>query len=147
MRSILTKEELIAETNANLPPCTVTLGNARIIDVDFEAEKVTIEFTNTDEHTHSGHIVQGGFVAGMIDNAMSMAVIMILKREYTPATLELKVSYYKSASQGINRAVGWIVKRGRSVAFLEGELYNEAGELLAKATSTARLLPMPGGKM
>ncbi|MBL4658999.1 MAG: DNA mismatch repair protein MutS, partial [Alcanivoracaceae bacterium] len=43
---------------------------------------------------------QGGFVAGMIDNAMSMAVIMILKREYTPATSTRKNLEIETNSNG-----------------------------------------------
>ena len=134
------EQEILAQMNANLPPCVATLGNGKVIRADLEKKLVEVEFTNGDEHCHSGNIIQGGFIAGMIDNAMSVAVITEGKHLISPATLELKVTYLKSGSQGINRATGWIIKMGRSVAFLEGELHNEAGELLAKASSTARLI-------
>ena len=38
-------------------------------------------------------------------------------------------------------AEGWIERRGRSTCFLEGRLLNAAGDVLAKASSTARLMP------
>ena len=133
-------EEVIAQINANQPPCIDTLGKGQVIDVDFAEHSVTVAFTNGDEHCHSGSIVQGGFVAGMLDNAMAVAVIISGEELYSPATLELKVTYFKPASQGVNIAKGWIVRMGKSIAFLEAELHNSDGELLAKASSTARLI-------
>jgi len=137
----VTNDEMMTQINENRPPCAVTLGGATLVKIDREAQKVEIEFTNTDEHCHSGSIVQGGFIAGMLDNAMSVAVIIATGRELNPASLEIKVTFLKSVSQGKNRATGWITRMGRSIAFLEGELHNEQGELLAKASSTAMLVP------
>jgi acyl-coenzyme A thioesterase PaaI-like protein len=38
---------------------------------------------------------------------------------------------------------GRVVHRGGSIAFLEGTLSNDAGEMVATATSTARIVRMP----
>jgi len=38
-----------------------------------------------------------------------------------------------------------VIRRGRKVIFLEGELFDEAGKLLARATSTAIPTPRPTG--
>ena len=103
-----------------------------------------MDFVSTEAHCHSGFVVQGGFVAGMLDSAMSMAVLAHTDCELSPASLELKVSYLKTTTKGINRAVGWVVQAGKTIAFVEGELYNEAGELLARASSSARLVPNQG---
>ena len=132
--------EIMKQVNANQPPCVDTLGKGRMIDLDTSEQSVTMEFTSADEHCHSGNIVQGGFVAGMLDNAMSVAVLLAGEQLFSPATLELKVTYLKPASQGINIAKGWIVRMGKSIVFLEAELHNGQGELIAKASSTARLL-------
>jgi uncharacterized protein (TIGR00369 family) len=40
-------------------------------------------------------------------------------------------------------AKGRVVKVGRRVAFLEGELFDKEGKLLARATSTAMPTPVP----
>lgn len=65
------------------------------------------------------------------------------KTDFTlaPASLELKVSYLKGTTIGRNTAIGWVMQSGKTVAFVEGELYNAEGLLLAKASSTARLVP------
>jgi uncharacterized protein (TIGR00369 family) len=55
-------------------------------------------------------------------------------------TLELKVSFLRPALPGRITGTGRVVHRGGSIAFLEGELRDEAGELLATATATARII-------
>lgn len=139
----MTEAQLVAQFDQHTQPCTVSLGNGKVVGVDREDSKVTMEFQSTAEHCHSGTVVQGGFVAGMLDSAMSMAVIAHTDFDKSPATLELKVSYLSSTSPGLNTAIGWVVKAGKTIAFVEGELYSESGELVAKASSSARLVPRP----
>lgn len=59
--------------------------------------------------------------------------------EFAP-TLELKVSFLRPAAPGRITGTGRVVHRGGSIAFLAGELRNEAGEVLATATATARVI-------
>jgi uncharacterized protein (TIGR00369 family) len=56
-------------------------------------------------------------------------------------TLEMKTSFLRPALPGRLRAVGRVVKWGKTIAFTEGELFDDQGRLLAKATGTA--LPTP----
>lgn len=137
----MTREQILDRFAQSVQPCTVSLGGAGVADYDPSTGRVTIEFESTVEHCHSGHIVQGGFVAGMLDSAMSMAVMAQSDFTRAPATLELKVTYLKGTTLGRNTAVGWAVQTGKTVVFVEGELYNAAGELLAKASSSARMVP------
>jgi len=118
------------------------LGDGQMLEYFPEQKKAIMEFTVKPEFCHSGNIAQGGFVTGWIDAAMSHAVILATERRFWPATLELKVSFFKSANPGKVKAVGWVEKMGRSIAFVEGQLLSEAGEVLATSTSTAKLAPM-----
>ncbi len=117
------------------------LGQERIVEVDATAGRAVIEYRATMEMCHSGGVVQGGFVAGWLDSAMSHAVMAMHDNAMAPMTLELKVSYFASAGPGLVIAEGWVERGGRSTAFLEGRLTNAAGDVLAKASSTARLIP------
>jgi len=141
---VLTRDEVIARFDQEIQPCSVTLGDGRVSDYDAQTGKLSIVFLNTEAHCHSGTVVQGGFVAGMLDSAMSMAAIAYTGFQRAPASLEIKVSYLKATTPGNNRAVGWVMQAGKTVAFVEGELYNEQGDLLAKASSVARMVPRPG---
>ena len=111
--------------------------------VEFDdAGKAIIHYRATLAMCHSGGIVQGGFVTGWIDAAMAHAVIAATKREFSPLSLEIKISFLKAASPGLVIAEAWIEKLGRSTGFLEGRLLNEAGEVLAKGSSTVKLVPI-----
>jgi acyl-coenzyme A thioesterase PaaI-like protein len=61
--------------------------------------------------------------------------------EMTPMSLELKVSYFAPARPGRVIAEGWIERRGRATCFAEGRLLDPDGKVLAKASSTLRLIP------
>jgi acyl-CoA thioesterase len=117
------------------------LGLERVVDHG-EGGKSIIHYRATMDMCHSGGIVQGGFVTGWIDAAMAHVVIAHTKRAFSPLSLEIKISFLKAATPGLVIAEGWIEKLGRSTVFLEGRLLDEAGEVLAKGTSTAKLVPI-----
>lgn len=102
-----------------------------------------IPFRARPELCHSGGVVQGGFVTGWIDSAMSHAVMHAAEGAVWPASLEIKVSFFRPVLPGQNVvAEGWIERMGRSIAFVAGRLVDEEGEVLATSTSTAKLLPV-----
>ena len=81
-----------------------------------------------------------GSAANPLDAAMAHASISLMP-EMTPMSLELKVSYFAPARPGRVLAEGWIERRGRATCFAEGRLTDAAGTVLAKASSTIRLIP------
>jgi uncharacterized protein (TIGR00369 family) len=116
------------------------LGMERVVDRGENGHAV-IHYRATMDMCHSGGIVQGGFVTGWIDSAMAHVVMASSNMEVSPLTLEIKVSFFAPGRPGLVVAEAWIERRGKTLAFLEGTLKNEAGELLAKASSTVRLVP------
>jgi len=130
---------MTAEIPAPAEALHTTLGLQR--RVSMEGGRAILEYLAGPHMCHSGGVVQGGFVCGWIDAAMAHAVITETGGEVTPMSLELKVSFFAPARPGLVIAEGWIERRGRSTAFLEGRLTNAAGEVLAKGSSTARLMP------
>jgi acyl-CoA thioesterase len=115
-----------------------TLGQVRVVSM--ADGRAVIEYEVGQHMCHSGGVAQGGFVCGWIDAAMAHAS-MSLTSEMTPMSLELKVSYFAPARPGRVIAEGWIERRGRATCFAEGVLKDAAGQVLAKASSTIRLLP------
>ncbi len=113
------------------------LGLRRIVSLD-PSGRAVLEFEAQARHCHS--VVQGGYVTAWIDAAMARAVSAATAGEFGCNTLEIKVAFYQPARLGQTlTAEGWVARRGRSTVFLEGELRSEAGEVLAKGSSTARL--------
>jgi acyl-CoA thioesterase len=118
-----------------------TLGDGKVLALDTESGRSTLEFTCKPEMCHSGGVAQGGFVTGWIDAAMAHACIARYTTTFWIATLELKVSFFKPTPPGRVIAEGWIERGGKQTVFTEGRLLDENGEVLAKATSTIRLVP------
>lgn len=141
-------QEILQRFNSYRQPANTTLGT-EVVEVDASQGTVTIRCTATRDHCHSiewspkGGIVQGGFVTGWLDTAMAHACVARSKFTVTVPSLEIKVSFLSPAHPGVYLAKGWIQRWGRTVAFLEGELRDMAGKLIATASSTALLTPIP----
>jgi acyl-CoA thioesterase len=120
------------------PTLQATLGQIRVISS--EGGRSVIEYECGPQMCHSGGVAQGGFVCAWIDSAMAHASISAAP-EITPMSLELKVSYFTPVRPGLVIAEGWIERRGRATCFAEGRLLDSAGNILAKASSTIRLIP------
>jgi acyl-CoA thioesterase len=120
------------------PTLQATLGQIRVISS--EGGRSVIEYECGPQMCHSGGVAQGGFVCAWIDSAMAHASISAAP-EITPMSLELKVSYFAPVRPGLVIAEGWIERRGRATCFAEGRLLDSAGNILAKASSTIRLIP------
>jgi uncharacterized protein (TIGR00369 family) len=123
-------------------PASDTLGS-RIVAVDQAARRVDVEFDARAEHLANpmGQI-QGGIVCAMLDEAMSVSVVVASGLTCFAPTLEMKTSFLRPAMPGRLLAIGSVVKWGRTIAFTEGALYDPQGELLARASGTVMPTPM-----
>ena len=116
------------------------LGLIRRVNTD-PSGRATLEYEASPHMCHSGGVVQGGFISGWLDAAMAHAVIAKTGFELTPMSLELKISFFAPARPGRVFAEGWVEKSGRSTCFTEARLLAPKGAVLAKASSTIRLIP------
>lgn len=122
------------------PPCSDTLG-MRLVDLSQERQWVRMEFDVPQMFANPTGAVQGGFIAAMMDEAMSTAVIIASNVTMTAPTLEMKTSYLKRLMPGQASVEARILKLGKSAAFMEADCFDAAGDLVARATATA--IPMP----
>jgi acyl-coenzyme A thioesterase PaaI-like protein len=58
-----------------------------------------------------------------------------------PPTIDLHVSFLAPARVGVLYGEGQVVQAGKSIAFLEGRLMDAEGNIVARATASARLVP------
>lgn len=120
------------------------LGVGMPVHVDDATARTRIEVCAQESHCHSnGTIVQGGFIAGWLDHAMANCIFALSNFTVQPISLDLNISFYKSAGPGTLHAEAWVAKRGKSICFLEARLLDGDGVTLAKATSTTKLMPFP----
>ena len=88
------------------------------------------------EHMSRASRVHGGVLFTLLDTALGSAVVKSLERGRGCATLEMKINYFRPIQEGVVRAEGRLVNRSRRTAYAEGEVLNEEGKILAKASGT-----------
>jgi len=135
----MSTDAFIALMNQHAPPALQKL-RGRVQRFDADSETLELRLDINESFCHSGHIIQGGFIAGMLDEAMAHVVFMHLQAFAVVATLEIKVNFFEIARPGEIIAYGRVAKLGKSIGFLEAELTDAGGVLLANATSTARII-------
>ena len=113
------------------------LMGAKFDSFDREREEITLRFHAPDSFITPRGSVQGGLVAGFLDEVMGWAHVWATDQAEAPLNLEISMSLLKPVLAGPIIGKGRVLRRGRKVIFLEGELFDEAGNLLARSTSTA----------
>jgi len=95
-----------------------------------------LELALEPRHLSVAERAHGGILFTLLDTALGRAVIAELPAGRGCATVELKINYFRPVREGRLRASGRCVQRTRSLAYAEGDVVNEEGKLLARATGT-----------
>ena len=125
----------IIDGELSLSPAAQTLG-ARILKVYPENGTIQMAYEGTKAFTNPQGYIQGGIVASMLDNSMSLALMSMLDGDEFAPTLELKVNFISPAIIGRLEGLGKVLSKKNIVCVVEGELRQE-GILVAKSTATA----------
>lgn len=133
----LTADELLQRLRQNRPPFADLLG-ADIVALDTEAGTARMTFNGKPELCNPMGVVQGGFVAAMLDYVMTMAAFAAANQRVEMPTLEMKINFLGPVFPGTHRGEGVVTRKGRSIMFLEGRLYNGKDQLVVTASSTAK---------
>lgn len=123
------------------PPAAETLG-WELISEDPEAGTIEIAFHPGEAFLNPHGTVQGGFVAAMLDDTMGPAFVSKNDGACVPSTIDMHVSFVRAVKPGRVIGKGRVVSQGKSIAVLEAELFDTDGNLLARATSSARIVAL-----
>ncbi len=118
------------------------LIGAQIAEV--ESGRVVVELDATPRHHHPGGVVQGGIITAVADAAMGMSLLTVQPRGESNSTIELKINFMRPVIEGRIRAVGRVVEVRRSLLFSEADVFDQAGKLVARASSTCMVIPRQG---
>jgi len=122
------------------PPCAQLLGWT-LLEHDAARGWLKLGFESRPEFLNPAGFVQGGLLAAMLDDTMGPTALLMSGGELYTATIDLNVSFLAPARPGRFVAEGQVIQMGKTVAFLEARLTDSEGTLVAKATSSARLVP------
>ncbi|MGA2432288.1 MAG: PaaI family thioesterase [Acidimicrobiales bacterium] len=118
------------------PNCDLTLG---LTCVEKSVPGVTVWIMRVDERfLNPVGIVQGGFLAAMLDSAMGASALTSAgERKVSVANTEMKVSFLRVASPGdVLTCTATVLKPGSVISFVEAKIVNAKGQLVATASST-----------
>ncbi len=129
----------MAEGKLPMPPAERTLGFTFIEAVP-DSGQITLEFDAKPEFCNVLGNIGGGFLAAMLDELTSLAPATTYQHGEFGPTLELKVNFIRACKPGKLRGTGRTIHRTSSVAFVEGELRDSTGAIVATASATLRII-------
>lgn len=80
--------------------------------------------------------IQGGYLAVFVDEMLSTAIGSVLESGEWAVTAEVKISYLRAIRPGALTGTARVIRRTRSLAFMEASIAAADGELSVTATST-----------
>jgi uncharacterized protein (TIGR00369 family) len=120
------------------PPPVAKLVGFTMTEV--EPGRAVFEMDAGPQHASPLGTVHGGVICDLVDGAMGVAHAAALDEGESFTTLELKINFMKPVWSGHLRAEGKVIKAGRTIGLVEGRVTDEAGSLVAYATSTCLTL-------
>jgi uncharacterized protein (TIGR00369 family) len=120
------------------PPPIATLLGFTLTSVG--SGEAVIAFEAGARHANPMGTLHGGVLCDIADAAMGMAYASTLAEGETFTTLELKINFLKPVWTAKLRAIGRVVKAGKTVGLLECDITDEGNHLIARASSTCMTL-------
>jgi uncharacterized protein (TIGR00369 family) len=96
----------------------------------------TIEMEVSEKYWNALDTLHGGVYCDLADAAMGFSFFTTLEDDETYTTVDLRMTFLRAVKTGKLIASSAIIKRGRRLGYMECEVTNEEGKLVAKASST-----------
>ena len=93
-----------------------------------------------ERHSNPMGTIHGGILCDLADAAMGVALFSTLEPGESFTTLELKINYLRPFWTGKLIARGRIVHRGKTVAMVECDVFDDQERLIARSSSTCMVL-------
>jgi uncharacterized protein (TIGR00369 family) len=105
-----------------------------------EPGRSRIDFDAGPQHWNPMGGLHGGVLCDIADAAMGIAYASTLAEGESFTTVELKMNFVRPFKEGHLVAEGWVLNGGRTLGLTEAEVRDDAGRLIAKASSTCMTL-------
>lgn len=136
---------LLSDAIAAIPPSgTAKLLGQKLLDYDASTTRVRVAFTGRSEFLNPAGFIQGGLLTAMMDDTMGPSIWLATNGKVFPVTIDFSVSFLGAARTGELVGEARVVQLGTTIAFLEAQLADSDGRLIARATSSVRLVAPDG---
>ena len=92
------------------------------------------------QHANPMGTLHGGVLCDLSDAAMGMAFASTLAPDESFTTVALSINFFRPVWQTLLRAKARVINRGKNVGYVECDVTDQQGKLVAKATSTCFIL-------
>ena len=131
------KKALWAKYGSGSNPLFIQLIGVNIDEVRKDYCRLSLPFR--EDLLQAGGAVHGGVISTLLDTACVPAVGSGFDKARPYSTISMQVQFLSGASQSDLEAVGWVVKRGKSIAFCNSAVQTTDGKLLATASLTFKI--------
>ena len=92
------------------------------------------------QHANPMGTLHGGVLCDIADAAMGYAFASTLAPSESFTTIELKIHFFRPVWTAELRAEGRVTQRGRTIGYVECDVSDEKGRVIAKSSSTCLVL-------
>ena len=111
--------------------------------LDYKEGYLELEGEFSESSLNPDGSVQGGMMTSMLDDVTSLLIIFETSGQIYPASTDLHSLHHRPLSKGKIRAKATIIKRGRNIASIKGELVDKQGRVATTLMHTAYLVQKP----
>ena len=106
--------------------------------------EVTYKMDVVEKHLATPKTIHGGMIAAMMDGLLGVAALsLVASTGRLVSTIEFKINYFKPAFLGDTlTGKGRVDNAGKRIISSSGEIYNQKGDMIAKAMGTFNAYPI-----
>jgi uncharacterized protein (TIGR00369 family) len=139
MSMMLEQGQALVRGESTPPPIARLLGFAM---KSLEAGHAVFEMEVDERHHNPIGTLHGGVYCDLADAAMGYAYAATLGEGETFTTVELKINYLSAVRKATLTAEARVVKAGSSLGYVECDVKDQTGRLIARAASTCMRLKL-----
>jgi uncharacterized protein (TIGR00369 family) len=110
-----------------------------LVSIDPDAGTIEVAFRASERFLNPIGSIQGGFLSAMLDDTLGPALVATLGSGQFAPTTDLHVQFLRPAHPGRLVGRGRVLRHGKQIAFMSGELVDESGAVIATAMATAQI--------
>lgn len=105
--------------------------------------EIIYEMEVLEKHLATVNTIHGGMIAALMDGVIGVAALSLVAQDKKlVSTVEFKLNYFKPAYLGdVLKGYGRVDNAGKRIISASGEIYNQNGEMVAKAMGTFNAYP------
>ena len=108
--------------------------------IDIAGPRIELSFFVGEQFLQAEDVVHGGIVTTMLDFAMAYAALLAIPDGLSVATINMNVSYLRSARSGQFRAVAEVERCGKNIVFVRAQLLDRETKAVATAVSSLAIV-------